>query len=430
MPLRRRIGAAPPPPPPKRGLFGANRKPPVVNVDGRKPRKGDAKKEAAKVAATRALTGLPQTGRLDALGFFIAAGLIVAWPRERSVWRTWKEEGWRGLMAPPPATVTAGAPHQADVAEPGRGRAASHPAQIPLPGWKDILVRTWKEFNDDRIMATAGGVTFFTLLALFPAMAAFVSLYGLFLDVATAREHLNFLSGFLPRDALNFVGDEMSRIAAGGGGKLSLAFAASLLLSLWSANGAVKALFDGLNVAYGERERRSFVKLNLLALGFTVGAIAFAILAVAAVVAAPVAMRFLHVDAGGWWLAALRWPVLLVLLALLLSAVYRFGPSRQKPRWRWITPGGVLAAVLWLAASLLFSWYVAEFANFNKTYGSLGAVVGFMTWLWYSTIIVLLGAELNAEIEHQTAVDTTTGSPQPMGARGARMADTLGESKR
>ena len=344
-------------------------------------------------------------GVLDAQGVFIAAGLFLA-------------------TAPGPRTAAAVA-----AAEPDRGRRARHPLAIPAKGWRDILGRTWTNFNNDRIMATAGGVTFFALLALFPALGAFVSLYGLFFDRHDIAKQLTLLSGFVPGDVVTFFSGELTRIAASGGGKLGVAFAVSLLLSLWSANGAVKALFGGLNVAYEERETRGFVQLTALTLGFTLGGIAFALLAITAVVVAPAALTFLHVDAGGWWLATLRWPALLAMLAFGLSVIYRFGPSRRQPRWRWITPGGLLAAVLWLGASLLFSWYVSNFAHFNKTYGSLGAVVGFMTWLWYSTIIVLVGAELNAEIEHQTTVDTTVGGPRPPGVRGAAMADSVGEAR-
>ena len=223
----------------------------------------------------------------------------------------------------------------------------------------------------------------------------------------------------------------MKRIAAAHSGGLGLAFGISLLISLWSANGAVKALFDGLNVAYEERESRGLVKLNLISLAFTLGGLVFVALALSAVVVAPVLMHVLHLDrVGGAWLAELRWPVLLLITVGLISLIYAFGPSRTRPRWSWITWGGTFAAVLWVGASLLFSWYVANFAHYDKTYGSLGAVVGFMTWIWYSTIIVLFGAELNSELEHQTAVDTTVGAAKPMGARGAKMADTLGEARK
>ena len=371
---------------------------------GGKGRTGKAATKRGRKAARRPAAPL---GVLDALGFFIAAGLIVA-------------TAARSPAAHAAATAAA---------EPGRGRLAEHPLAIPAKGWRDILKRTWTNFNNDRIMDTAGGVTFFSLLALFPALAAFVSLYGLFFDRHDLAKQLSLASGFVPRDILTFFAGELTRIASSGSGKLGTAFAVSLLLSLWSANGAVKALFGGLNVAYEERETRGFLHLTALTLAFTLGGIVFALAAIGAVVVAPAALQFLHVDAGGAWLAALRWPVILLVLALGLSVVYRYGPSRSKPNWRWITPGGLLAAVLWLVASLLFSWYVASIANFNKTYGSLGAVVGFMTWLWYSTIIVLVGAELNAEIEHQTTVDTTAGGPRPPGERGAAMADSVGEAR-
>ena len=257
-------------------------------------------------------------------------------------------------------------------------------------------------------------------------MAAFVSLYGLFFDVNKAMQELSSLAGVLPRDTLNFIAGEIQRLAQARSGGLSLAFVVGLLISVWSANGAVKAVFYGLNVAYEEHEHRSFIKLNLMSLAFTLGALAFVILTFAAVVAVPVILGYVGLGGAGAVLAWLRWPALLVVTVVGLSVLYRFGPSRQRPKWRWITPGSLLAAVLWLIASFAFSIYVSSFGHFNKTYGSLGAVIGFMTWIWYSTTIVLFGAELNAEIEHQTAVDTTSGEPVAMGARGAHVADTLG----
>ena len=320
------------PPQPLLDLFGSKRaparampKPPRRS----KPAPETAKSRKARVRAQKRERKPPAFGALDALGFFLLAGLIVAWPRERSLIAGWREEGWRGLVRRPaaeePLTIS---PEAADRAEPGRGRAARHPLAIPPRGWRDILLRTWTNFNNDRIMATAGGVTFFMLLAIFPALAAFVSLYGLFFDAQNARAQLALISGFVPHDIVIFIGDEMSRIAAGGGGKLGIAFAVSLLLSLWSANGALKALFDGLNVAYEQKETRGIVKVNLLTLAFTVGAIVFALIAIGGVVVAPAVLGFLHLDAGGVWLAALRWPVLLLLLALGLSGGL---PLRTQP---------------------------------------------------------------------------------------------------
>lgn len=312
--------------------------------------------------------------------------------------------------------------------EPGRGREANRPAEIPPRGWRDILWRAWKEFNEDKITNVAAGVAFFGVLALFPGMAAFVSLYGLFADVGDAQKQLAALAGVLPADSLTFIGKEMTRIAASKSASLSVTFIVSFLLSLWSANAGVKGLFAGLNVAYEEREKRSFVKLNLVSLAFTILLLLFLAVAIAAMVATPVAIETLRLDPKSRILAALRWPILLLVVMGGLSVIYRYGPSREQPRWRWVTVGGLVAALGWLAVSLLFSWYVGAFGHYDVTYGSIGAVVGFMTWLWLTATVILLGAELNAEVEHQTVKDTTTGEPMPMGLRGAEMADTLGRA--
>lgn len=312
--------------------------------------------------------------------------------------------------------------------EPHRGRHAASPEQIPVRGWRDILWRAWKEFGADQIMNVSAGVAFFGILALFPAMAAFVSLYGLFGDIGEAQKQLAALTGVLPASSLTFIGDEMTRIASTKTSSLSVTFAVSLVLSIWSANAGVKGLFVGLNVAYEEREKRSFIKLNLISLAFTLLTILFLTLAMAAMVAAPVIMQRLSLDPGSRLLAVLRWPALLVVVMAGLSLLYRFGPSREQARWRWITFGSAVAAAGWLIVSLLFSWYVGTFAHYNVTYGSLGAIIGFMTWLWLTATVILLGAELNAEVEHQTVTDTTTGAPLPMGMRGAKMADRLGKA--
>jgi membrane protein len=314
-------------------------------------------------------------------------------------------------------------------AEPDRGRRAETPADIPGRGWRDVLWRTFEGFNADRILSVAAGVTFYVLLALFPAVAALVSLYGLFADRATIGTHLDLLAGILPDDALQIIRDQIGRIAAEKN-NLGFAFFGGLAISLWTANAGMKAMFDAMNVVYGEDEKRGIVALNLRSLGFTLGAIVFLLLALAAIVVAPVVFAFIGFPSGGEKIIALtRWPILFVLTLVALAILYRYGPSRRQPRWRWISVGSVVASVLWLSGSLLFSWYVANFGNYNATYGSLGAVVGFMTWIWLSATIVLLGGELNAEIEHQTARDTTVGPPKPLGERGAHMADTVGKAQ-
>jgi membrane protein len=314
--------------------------------------------------------------------------------------------------------------------EPGRGREAETPTQIPAQGWKDVLWRTYEQFGKDRVMSVAAGVTYYALLAVFPAIAALVSVYGLFADPTTIEGHLNALAGVLPGGALDIVRDQVTRIASQGGGALGFGFVFGLVLSLWSANAGMKAIFDALNIMYDEDEKRSFVMLNLQSLAFTLGAIAFVLVAIGGIVVLPILLDFLGLKGSTEWLLALaRWPVLLAGVVFGLALLYRYGPSRDKAEWKWVTPGGLIAAVLWLGGSMLFSWYVGNFGSYNETYGSLGAVIGFMTWIWLSTTVVLLGAEINAETEHQTAKDTTHGAEQPMGSRGARMADTLGSAK-
>ena len=310
--------------------------------------------------------------------------------------------------------------------QPGHGRMARAPSQIPLSGWRDIFWRTVQEFNKDNIPSVAGGVTFFALLALFPGLAAFVALYGLFADFHDAVKHIETLAVVAPRDAVVFVGAQMIRISAQRNSTLSIAFIVSLALSLWSANGGMKAFLNGLNIAYGEVEKRSFLVLTLESLAFTLSGLIFLLIAVAGVMILPVLMP--GVDHLGPGLAVLIWPALVALMIVALAVVYRYGPSREHARWRWVTWGSAVAALLWLAASLGFSWYMSNLAHYDRTYGSFGAVAGAMTWLWMSVMVVLFGAELNAEIEHQTVVDSTTGTPKPLGHRGAVMADTIGRA--
>lgn len=308
----------------------------------------------------------------------------------------------------------------------GRGQNADSPTEIPVRGWWDILRRTVQQASADRVVTEAAGVTFYVILALFPALSATVSLYGLFAEPATINDHLSALSGVVPGGGMEIISDQVQRVSSQGGGALGFGAAASLLLSLWSANGATKAIFDALNVVYEEEERRSFLRRTATTLAFTIGAILFALLAIAAVVALPIVLDFVGLGfTVELLLRVSRWPLLLVVIAVLLACLFRYGPSRDTARWRWVSWGGAFAAVGWLVGSAAFSFYVANFGSYNETYGALGAVIGFMTWIWISTAIVLTGAELDAEMERQTEKDTTTGPAQPMGGRGARMADTV-----
>lgn len=313
--------------------------------------------------------------------------------------------------------------------EAGHGRHAEAPWQIPWRGWKDILWRTYQQIGEDRLLAVAAGVVFYVLLALFPAVTALVSLYGLFANASTINDHLSALGGLLPGGAVGIVREQVSHLAAKGDAKLGFGFVIGLGVALWSANAGMKAIIDALNVVYDEKEKRGFIKLNLFSLVFTLAAIASLLLALGAVVVLPLLLN--HLGLAGITDALFRlarWPILLALVVVGLAVIYRYGPSRREPRWQWLTVGSVFGAVAWLGSSALLSWYLANYANYDATYGSLGAAIGLMMWMWISSIIILFGAQLNSEIEHQTAKDSTIEHDKPLGARGAVMADTVGKA--
>ncbi len=311
-----------------------------------------------------------------------------------------------------------------------RGRQAVTPWQIPWRGWKDILIRTYEQFNEDRLLAVAAGVVFYGLLALFPAITAIVSSYALLAKPNTINDHLSMLSGILPAGAFDIVKEQVGRVLEKGNLKLGTAFVASFLFALWSANGGMKAIIDALNVVYDEQERRGFFKLSAISLAFTFGGLLAVLIAIGTVVALPIVLSTIGLGSITEILFRVgRWPLLIVLMLLGLALLYRFGPSRRSPQWRWLSVGGVFATLTWLAGSALLSYYLANYANYDATYGSLGAAIGLMIWMWMSTIVVLLGAELNSEIEHQTKVDSTEGGGKPLGTRRAHVADTVGEAK-
>jgi membrane protein len=308
-----------------------------------------------------------------------------------------------------------------------RGRGASKVADIPRAGWKDILWRTYHEVVNDHVMLIAAGVTFYALLALVPALTALVSIYGVFADPATLDRHMELLKGLIPSGGLDIVREQLRRLAEQGQTKLRLTSLIAFAIALWSTNSGVKSMFEAMNVAYDEEEKRSYVRLTEVTLTFTLATFAAILLLIALIVVLPTVLQFVGLGIAAQWAARIGGSVLMVLLMMAgLAALYRFGPSRRAAQWRWITPGAVLAMVVILITSGLFTWYVASFGSYDATYGSLGAIFGLMTWLWIAAIIVIVGAELNSEIEHQTERDTTAGRPRPMGERGAVMADTIG----
>jgi membrane protein len=275
------------------------------------------------------------------------------------------------------------------------------PRGAPWRWWRDVLFDTYEAMGKDRLLAVAAGVVFYALLAMVPAITAFVSFYGLFATPGTVQDHLSLLANILPAGSIAIVREQIVRIASEPGA-LSLGFVSGLLIALWSANAGVKAMIDAINVVEGRDEGRSFVRLNLLSLTMTLGAIAFVLLSIGAVVAFPLVMSAFglkEVTGTAAWL--IRWPVLFAVMVAALSVFYRFGPSGLRTHRAFFTPGSVAAALAWLAGSAALSFYLSNFADYNATYGSLGAAIGLMTWMWLSTIAVLIGAQLDAVIERK-----------------------------
>ena len=276
--------------------------------------------------------------------------------------------------------------------------------------WKEILGKVVEQVGSDRVLAVAGGVTFYGLLALFPTITAFVSIYGLFADRATVFNHLAVMQSFLPDGAISIISEQLRRILATPNASLGIAFVLGFGIALWSANAGMKAMMEALNIAYGETEKRSFIRLNAQSLAFTLIGIVFLLIMLSGIAVVPVILDFFRLgEVSEWLLWAGRWPAIFAILLLGLSLLYRFGPSCTNAKWQWITPGAAVAAVGLLGFSMVFSWYAANFGSYNETYGSLGAAIGLMTWMWLSATIVLIGAELNSEIatHERVAADGT-----------------------
>jgi len=281
---------------------------------------------------------------------------------------------------------------------------------------KTLLLRLYHRISEDRVLAISAGVTFYALLAIFPAIAALVSAYGIFADLKTINADLSSLANILPGGAIEVVGDQIKRIVANGSKTLGFAALAGIAISIWSANAGVKAMFDALNIVLKEQETRSFIRLNAISLAFTAGGLIFVLLAIGFVIGIPAFLQTVGLNVNlGWLLDIGRWPVIWVVLAFGIALLYRFGPSRNDIPWHWISWGSALAAFVWLIASMAFSWYAANFGTYNKTYGSLGAVIGFMTWIWISAIIVLVGEELNETLEELQHPHKRTHKPHPLG---------------
>jgi membrane protein len=310
-----------------------------------------------------------------------------------------------------------------------RGREAMRPRDIPLRGWWDIALRVWDELGHDSVSLVAAGIAFYALLALFPGVAAVAAVYGLLVDAGDIREQLNALDGFVSPAALDLIGGQLLQMGTEEQATLGIAFVAGLALALWSARKGMSALFAACNIAYEEIETRGFIRLTALTLLFTLGAVVGAVMILTTAFLIPLAVEWLRLPEGVRLLLSwLRWPLLAAVSMLALAFIYRFAPDRAHPRWSWVSWGAAIATVIWLLASIGFTAYVEQTKSIEETYGALGGIVVVLLWFYITGYAIVLGAEINAEMEHQTRRDTTTGPEEPMGERGAFVADTLGRS--
>ncbi|MGY1712731.1 YihY/virulence factor BrkB family protein [Geodermatophilus sp. SYSU D00758] len=308
------------------------------------------------------------------------------------------------------------------------GIAADSPTEIPWRGWKQVLKRAWAEHKADNMPIIAGGVAFWGFLSIFPALIATISLYGLVASPETVTRQIEDLSEQLPQSAAGLIGDQLSSIATGGGGALTVGLVVSVLGALWTASGGVNNLVTAVNLAYDEVETRNFVKLRATSLMLTLGAIVFVLISFSLVAVVPAVLDALPLGPFATVLTQVaRWGLLLAVFAGSLAVLYRVAPDRDAPKFRWVSLGAVIVTVVWVLVSLAFSFYVDNFGSYNETYGTIAGVIVLMLWLYITCFLVLLGAEIDSEAEHQTAQDTTQGDPEPMGRRDAVVADTLPE---
>jgi len=308
------------------------------------------------------------------------------------------------------------------------GRGAASPLHIPWRGWKQVIRRVFREAASDRVSLSASGCAFWATLSLFPAISTLISLYGLVFNPENVETQLQNIRHLLPAPAYGMIADRVKVLVSHPSSTLGASLFISTAITLWSSSTGTKSLLSALNIAYEEQERRSLLRFQAVGLLMTLAGILSAILGLAVLVLLPAVIFFFGLSAHMQGLVqAGSFAALLVYVLLALSVLYRFGPSRRAPKWHWVTPGSLVATVLWFVASLLFSLYVQNLTSFSATYGPLGTVAGIMLWFWVTAYAVLLGAELNAELELQTAEDTTHDGPRPMGERGAFVADHVSE---
>lgn len=311
--------------------------------------------------------------------------------------------------------------------EAGRGREAWRPHRIQPAGWRDIGLRVGGRIGSELFPLVAAGVAFFGMLALFPAIATLAALTSLFFDPDLVIRQIDTLAGLMPDQPLAVVRDQAVALAGQAPGRATATATVSFALSLFWASRGIDNLVSGINMAHAEAETRNIILRNIISLWLTAVLTLMALASLVLGVAVPPAAEALGLS--GWTdtiVTAGRWPVLALLSMAALGLLYRHAAARRPPRWSWVTPGAVVATALWLGGSMLFSFYVRNFGSFQPTYGTIAGVVILLLYLWMTAFVVLLGALLNAEMEHQSRRDTTRGRVRPMGQRDAEMADTLG----
>lgn len=315
-------------------------------------------------------------------------------------------------------------------AETQRGRTATSPWQVPLKGWKDVLLRTKDEVQRDQLTLTAAAVAFYAMLAIFPGLIGLVSIYGLLFDPAEIEAHVSSVSSLLPEEARVLLLDFLRGAVNAREKTLGFTALLGLLAALWSASSGTASAMTAINIAYDEVDKRGFIRSRILAMGLTLGFIVVVVVALGLLTVLPIALDVVGLSSStDMLLSWLRWPLLVLLGLVGVAVLYHFVPDRAAPKWRWVTPGSLIAVTLWIIVSALFSLYASHYGNFGKTYGPLASAMVLLLWLYLSSFALLLGAEVNAELEAQTKIDSTVGPDQPMGQRGAEKADHLGEAR-
>jgi membrane protein len=308
-----------------------------------------------------------------------------------------------------------------------KGHQANSPAEMPWRAWKDIAARTYKRTWDDNVGLVAAGVAFYGFFALLSLLGVVVLAYGFAADPRLVIRDVNGLTAILPTDVATLIGSQLMTAVETSEGKKGAALLLALVVGLYGGTNGAAATITSLNIAYEEKEKRSLLVFYVTAFAMTLVAIVLALLMLLATTAAAALGEIVpHASNVAVIAGKVLTDAALVLVAAAVAAtLYRFGPSRENAKWKWITPGSAFTAVSWLILTLLFGFYVSHLTNYSATYGSLGAVVALLTWMYLSAYAFVFGAELNSEIEHQTAKDSTTGSPEPMGDRGAWAADNV-----